>query len=49
MVLCVSTAGLDGQMVRQYIKNQKDRYDMDLFKNPFRGASSILRKEDVLE
>jgi putative transposase len=47
----VSTVGLDEQKIRQYIKNQKDRdamedrYDTDLVKDPFRGASSILKKE----
>ena len=43
----VSTVGLDEQKVRKYIKNQqdhetiKDRYDTDLEKDPFRGASKI--------
>jgi putative transposase len=47
----VSTVGLDEQKIRKYIKNQKDRdamedrYDTDLVKDPFRGASSILKKE----
>ena len=46
----VSTVGLDEQKVRQYIKNQidndaiEDRYDTDLVKDPFRGASSVLGK-----
>jgi hypothetical protein len=45
----------DQQKVRQYIKNQKDRdamedrYDTDLVKDPFRGASSILKKEEDKE
>lgn len=52
----VSTVGLDEAKIRQYIKNQQDhdsigdRYDTDLVKDPFRGASSILsnnnRNED---
>ena len=48
----VSTVGLDEQRVRQYIKNQQeqdaveDRYDTDLVKDPFRGASSLIKKED---
>ncbi len=48
----VSTVGLDEQKVRQYIKNQQDRdsiedkYDTDLVKDPFRGASSVLKKEE---
>ena len=52
----MSTVGLDEQKVRQYIKNQKDRdamedrYDTDLVKDdPFRGASSILKKEEDKE
>jgi len=51
----VSTVGLDEQKVRQYIKNQKDRdamedrYDTDLVKDPFRGASNNLQKEDGVE
>ncbi len=48
----VNTVGLDEAKVRQYIKNQQerdateDRYDTDLVKDPFRGASSIIKKED---
>ena len=48
----VNTVGLDEAMVRQYIKNQQerdaaeDRYDTDLVKDPFKGASSILKEED---
>lgn len=48
----VSTVGLDEQKVRQYIKNQQEqdsiegRYDTDLVKNPFRGASTIINKEE---
>jgi len=51
----VSTVELDEQKVRQYIKNQKDRdaledrYDTDLVKDPFRGASSILKIEEDKE
>jgi hypothetical protein len=47
----VNTVGLDEQKVRQYIKNQvdrdaiEDRYDTDLVKDPFKGASSVLGKE----
>ena len=48
----VSTVGLDEQKVRKYIKNQQqrdsqeDRYDTDLVKDPFKGASSHLSEED---
>ncbi len=48
----VNTVGLDEARVRQYIKNQQerdaveDRYDTDLVKDPFRGARSIIKKED---
>ena len=51
----MSTVGLDEQKIRKYIKNQKDRdamedrYDTDLVKDPFRGASSILKKEEDKE
>ncbi|MFK5953729.1 MAG: IS200/IS605 family transposase [Desulfobacterium sp.] len=44
----VSTVGLDEAKIRRYIQNQqnhdaiKDRYDSDLVKDPFRGASSLL-------
>ncbi|NCO52644.1 MAG: IS200/IS605 family transposase [Deltaproteobacteria bacterium] len=47
----VSTVGLDEQKVRQYIKNQQeqdaivDRYDTDLVKDPFRGASSQAKED----
>jgi putative transposase len=48
----VSTVGLAEQKVRQYIKNQQerdaieDKYDTDLVKDPFKGASSIIKEED---
>ena len=48
----VNTVGLDEQKIRQYIKNQQekdvveDRYDTDLVKDPFKGASSRLAVED---
>jgi putative transposase len=48
----VSTVGLDEQRVRQYIKNQQeqdsigDRYDTDLVKDPFRGASSQIKEDN---
>lgn len=48
----VSTVGLDEQKIRQYIKNQQeqdsveDKYDTDLVKDPFRGASSNIKEED---
>ena len=48
----VSTVGLDEQKVRQYIKNQQeqdsivDRYDTDLVKDPFRGASSQIKEDN---
>ena len=48
----VSTVGLDEQKVRKYIKNQQerdaveDRYDTDLTKDPFKGASSKINEED---
>ncbi|MFC1895125.1 IS200/IS605 family transposase [Thermodesulfobacteriota bacterium] len=48
----VSTVGLDEQKVRKYIKNQQqrdsqeDRYDTDLVKDPFKGASSHLSEDD---
>ena len=48
----VSTVGLDEQKVRKYIKNQQqrdsqeDRYDTDLVKDPFKGASSHLSQDD---
>ncbi len=47
----VSTVGLDEQKVRKYIKNQQeqdsimDRYDTDLVKDPFRGASSPTKED----
>lgn len=47
----VSTVGLDEQKVKNYIKNQQDqdsimdRYDTDLVKDPFRGASKILKED----
>lgn len=48
----VSTVGLDEQKIRNYIKNQQeedtieDRYDTDLVKDPFKGASSHIKEED---
>jgi len=48
----VNTVGHDEQKIRQYIKNQQekdvvaDRYDTDLVKDPFKGASSRLVNED---
>ena len=48
----VNTVGLNEAMIRQYIKNQQEkesiesRYDTDLVKDPFRGASSILEIDD---
>jgi putative transposase len=48
----VNTVGLDEQKIRQYIKNQQekdaveDKYDTDLVKDPFKGASSHLKDED---
>ena len=51
-VYYVSTVGLDEQKVRQYIKNQQeqdsivDRYDTDLVKDPFRGASSQIKEDN---
>ncbi len=48
----VNTVGLDEKKVRNYIKKQqehesiKDRYDSDLDKDPFRGASNIGEEED---
>jgi putative transposase len=47
----VNTVGLDEQKVRNYIKNQQerdsiaDKYDTDLVKDPFKGASSIIKDE----
>jgi putative transposase len=47
----VSTVGLDEQKVKNYIKHQQeqdsiiDRYDTDLVKDPFRGASKILKED----
>ncbi len=43
----VSTVGLDEAKIRKYIKKQQeqdsisDRYDTDLVKDPFKGASGI--------
>jgi putative transposase len=48
----VSTVGLDEKRVRTYIKNQQDhetieeRYDTDIARDPFRGASNICKDED---
>ena len=48
----VSTVGLDEQKIRNYIKNQQeedsieDRYDTDLVKDPFKGASSQIKEEE---
>ena len=48
----VNTVGLDEKKVRKYIKNQqehekiKDRYDTDLNRDPFRGASNICDEDD---
>ncbi len=48
----VNTVGLDEQKIRQYIKNQQekdaveDKYDTDLVRDPFKGASSHLKDED---
>jgi len=43
--------GLDEQKVKKYIKNQQDqdsimdRYDIDLVKDPFRGASKKMKED----
>jgi len=48
----VSTVGLDEKRVRTYIKNQQEhetieeRYDTDIARDPFRGASNICKDED---
>ncbi len=48
----VNTVGLNEQKVRQYIKNQQerdsveDRYDTDLIKDPFKGASSHYSRDE---
>jgi len=48
----VNSTGLDEQKIRQYIKNQQekdaveDKYDTDLVRDPFKGASSHLKDED---
>jgi putative transposase len=47
----VNTVGLNEQKIREYIKNQQeddaveDRYDTDLVKDPFKGASSKIRDQ----
>ena len=47
----VNTVGLNEQKIREYIKNQQeddaveDRYDTDLVKDPFKGASSQIRDQ----
>ena len=51
----VSTVGLDEAKIRNYIKAQQDRdvieerYDTDLVKDPFKGASSVLKNDDEKE